>query len=174
LTPLSNNPDDFDVLTPFHFLSLRGPKEVTEEDVTTMKSHRSRWQLIQQMSQHHFRRWSRDYLQTLQQRNKWLEPQPNINKDDMVLLHDVDASIGRKQWILGRIEETFPGKDGRVRKCDIRVPILESLDDKAKPKLDDKSKVKMKTYKILRRPITRLSPLPMEEEVASTFTQISI
>ncbi|XP_046396977.1 uncharacterized protein LOC124163913 [Ischnura elegans] len=38
-----------------------------EENIPTLK----RWQMVQQMLQHYWRRWSREYLQSLQQRQKW-------------------------------------------------------------------------------------------------------
>jgi len=158
LTPLSNSPDDFEVLTPFHFLTMRAPKFVPEVDVTSAKSHRTRWHRVQQMSQHFFRRWNSDYLQSLQQKHKWLKPQQNISKGTMVLLQESDSPLGHQPWQLGRIEETFPGKDGRVRICDVRIP---------------SPGCKPMNYKIFRRPITSLAPLPMDDDVNSAYISVS-
>jgi len=161
LTPLSTNPDDFEVLTPFHFLSLRPPRIIPEMDYSkTPKNRLTRWNLVQQMTQHLFQRWSHQYLQSLQTKHKWLTPQRNLQPNMMVLVHDADSSLGPQRWQLGRIEQTFPGKDGKIRVCDVRIPDLDPDETK-------------KQYKILRRPITRLSPLPIDDQVTSNFITLS-
>jgi len=160
LTPLSNSPDDFEVLTPFHFLTLRPPKVIPQENLMDIRQNRlNRWQLAQQMAQHLFRRWSTQYLQTLQQKHKWLEPQTDVTPGLLVLVHDDDGELGPQKWILGRIEKVYPGPDGKVRVTDVRIPTPN----------DDKKK---KQFRILRRPITRLSPLPIDQALTSSYTRI--
>jgi len=158
ITPLSNSPDDFEVLTPFHFLTLRPPKVIPQENLMNVRQNRlNRWQLAQQMAQHLFRRWSTQYLQTLQQKHKWLECQQNVTPGLLVLVHDVGGELGPQKWILGRIEAVFPGPDGKVRVTDVRIPT---------PNPDPKKK----QFRILRRPITRLSPLPLDQELTSNYS----
>lgn len=66
LTPLSPDPNDLRPLTPSHFLLLEAPISLPEDDLTNVAHSRlSRWQLIQQMVQHIWKRWSSEYLHTL-------------------------------------------------------------------------------------------------------------
>ena len=54
-----------------------------------------------------------DYLTGLQDRQKWLFPKRNAQFDDVVLIVDHGAPKG--SWLLGRIIETYPDKNGYVR-----------------------------------------------------------
>lgn len=71
LTPLSDDPDDVNTLTPAHFLvgeSLIVVPELSLDDVQI--SRLSRWQLLRQMLDRFWRRWSMEYLQRMQTSNK--------------------------------------------------------------------------------------------------------
>lgn len=71
LTPLSADPNDLVALTPAHFLigdSLLEPVQNNFVDVSD--NNLSRWQHLQKVRQHFWRRWQREYLQTLQIRSK--------------------------------------------------------------------------------------------------------
>lgn len=121
LTPLTNDPDDLHVLTPAHFLigdSLNAP---IQEDITIIPQNRlSRWQRVQQLSQHFWRRWSVEYLGQLQPRTRW---QQNVNNSlkigTMVLIRDDQRPP--LQWPLGRIVDTHPGNDGIIRVVTIKT-----------------------------------------------------
>lgn len=63
LTPESTRPDDLNALTPGHFLigaPLNAIPEPTLEHLNT--NHLSRWQLLQQMVQSFWKRWSNECL----------------------------------------------------------------------------------------------------------------
>ena len=75
----------------------------------------------------------------------------------MVLLHDTDSALGPQRWQLGRVDAIFPGPDGRVRIVDVKLTVPDP--DPMKPGL------KKTQFRILRRPITRLSPLPFDDEL---------
>lgn len=64
---------------------------------------------------HHvfWRRWSREYLTTLQERSKWTNTVPNLKLDDMVII--MDNQCPPLVWRIGRITEVFPGEDVIVR-----------------------------------------------------------
>ena len=55
----------------------------------------------------------KEYLSTLNTRNKWVEEKHNIAPGDVVLR--VDPSNPRGHWLLGQTQEVFPGPDGKVR-----------------------------------------------------------
>ncbi|XP_072380755.1 uncharacterized protein [Diabrotica undecimpunctata] len=69
--PVSNDPNDFSVLTPGHFLTLEPLKIIPDRDYSDVHLNRlSRWQLLQRLHADFWQRWSREYLHTLHQRSK--------------------------------------------------------------------------------------------------------
>ncbi|XP_060518692.1 uncharacterized protein LOC132697296 [Cylas formicarius] len=74
LTPLSSDPNDFEVSTPSHFLTGAPLVAVPNDDVNTEKlSNPNRWKLVQRIHNDFWRRWKAEYLNTLQTRQKWLQ-----------------------------------------------------------------------------------------------------
>ncbi|KAH0812042.1 hypothetical protein GEV33_010749 [Tenebrio molitor] len=122
ITPMSNDPLDFEVLTPGHFLigkSLTAPVETNLRPVPDNRL--SRWQRIEQLRQHFWARWTREYISTLQKRSKWrTQPSNTISEGTMFLI--ADDNLPPLLWKLGRILETHPGPDNRVRVVTIRTP----------------------------------------------------
>ncbi|XP_043230765.1 uncharacterized protein LOC122386050 [Amphibalanus amphitrite] len=119
LTVLSADPDDEPPLTPANFIT--GPSDIEMvppggcEDV----SLRQRWKRIQQLSTEFWRRWLREYLPSLQQKQKWFQPQIDIASGDVVLVTDLTAPRGK--WPMGRVEEVMPGADGHVRVVSVKL-----------------------------------------------------
>ncbi|XP_033179604.1 uncharacterized protein LOC117152329 [Bombus impatiens] len=63
LTPISTDPKDLLVLTPGHFLIGESLMSVRERDFRDTPSNRlSRWQHIQKLKQHFWKRWHKEYL----------------------------------------------------------------------------------------------------------------
>ena len=120
LCPNSDDPRDMEPLTPNHLLLQRPamsqpPGEFDDADLYSRKS----WRQSQILSDHFWKRWLREYLPTLQQRQKWLINQRNLAVDDLVIL--VDENIPRRQWLLGRVTKVFPGRDGLVRVAEVKT-----------------------------------------------------
>eukprot|EP00102_Acyrthosiphon_pisum_P013207 XP_008182700.1 PREDICTED: uncharacterized protein LOC103309319 [Acyrthosiphon pisum] len=140
LVPQSPNPSDLRVLTPGDFLIGCPLVALPEPDLTsTPMNWLSRWQLLTQFQQSFWKRWSSEYLTTLQGRSKWYRKQRNIAVGDLVIVHHPNTSP--THWKLGRVELTHPGEDGVVRVVTIRT--------------SDGS------YK---RPVVKLAVLPVEDE----------
>lgn len=119
LVPSSNDPSDYTAITPAHFLIGREMQTVPEGDYTQLKENRlSRWQLVQTMLQHFWKRWTAEYLPELQNRSKWLKTKV-IEVGSLVML--VDSNAPPLQWPLGRIISTHPGKDGVTRVVTVRM-----------------------------------------------------
>ncbi|KYQ57720.1 hypothetical protein ALC60_03312 [Trachymyrmex zeteki] len=141
ISPLSNDPNDLSYLTPGHFLVGDSLTTVLQQDVTHLPNNRLlRWQRVSQIFQHFWKRWSREYLQQLQQRTKWQRskgPHPVIG--DMVMVQENNSLP--LQWAVGRIEDVYSGTDGVSRVVSVRT-------------------VKG-TYK---RPITKICILPIRKE----------
>ncbi|UYV63001.1 hypothetical protein LAZ67_2002800 [Cordylochernes scorpioides] len=94
---------------------------------------RSRWDLIQPQRDYFWNRWSCEYLH--QERRKWRTSHPDVNIGDLVMLREQNKPL---QWKLARIVQIFPGEDVRV--------------------------VLLRTPKgLLKRPITKICPLPYGE-----------
>lgn len=64
--------------------------------------------------------WSRQYLNTLQQRGKWTRGRPNLQPNDIVLVLDA-ALLTDGRWPLGRVLRIFPGKNNLVRSAEVRT-----------------------------------------------------
>ena len=119
LAPVSDDPNDYTAITPAHFLIGREMQVVAEPDYTDLKENRlSRWQLVQTMLQHFWKRWTAEYLPELQQRTKWLKTK-QIKEGSLVLL--IDHNAPPLQWPLGRIVATHPGDDGVTRVVTVRT-----------------------------------------------------
>jgi len=120
LTPLSTDPSDLNALTPGHFLIGRPLVSVSEMDLTDVNVNRlNRYQLLEQIRQNLWKRWSVEYLTQLQQRNKWKEVRDTIRKGTMVVLRDQNTPP--MNWRLGRIIDVHHGKDGLIRVVDVKT-----------------------------------------------------
>ncbi|XP_037826770.1 uncharacterized protein LOC119614723, partial [Lucilia sericata] len=114
LCPISEDPNDLEVLTPGHFL-IGGPLiSIVEPSITDLDISRlSRWQRVCQMKQIFWQRWSNSYLTLLQERTKWREQTENIVIGSMVLLKDENQQP--LKWQIGRITDVIRGDDNVVR-----------------------------------------------------------
>jgi Family of unknown function (DUF5641)/Integrase zinc binding domain len=120
LTEMSNDPSDLAVLTPGHFLIGAPLNAIPERDFTTSGINQlTRWQLVTKMLQHFWRRWSGEYLSRLQQRPKWIGEKRDFQIGDIVLLKEDNQPP--MKWNLGRIIETHPGADNRVRVVTVKT-----------------------------------------------------
>ena len=54
-----------------------------------------------------WKRWLREYLPLLQERQKWLPPRRNFDVGDVALI--VDGKAPRNSWPLGRVQEVPKG-----------------------------------------------------------------
>ena len=111
LTSPSNDPNDFPTLTPAHFLIGRPLLTVPDSDppdkadLTLIRKFQQR----QQAMNFFWKRWSSEYLTTLQQRTKWTAEQENLQNGDIVFLKDDNASP--MIWPLARVIKVFDGND---------------------------------------------------------------
>jgi len=126
LTPMSPSPDDMEVLTPGHFLIGQALNAVPQQPLHDVKVNRlDKWQRAQQLTQHFWRRWSNEYLSTLQQRFKWSTQNRNLQVDDVVLVKEDNTPP--MHWRTGRIIQTFPGKDQIVRVVKVKLFLINFM-----------------------------------------------
>ncbi|KAK2559004.1 hypothetical protein P5673_018632 [Acropora cervicornis] len=86
LTPVSSDPRDLEPITPNHLLLLRSnlnlpPVVFSKEDIYGRRRNRQRW--------------SKEYWPTLNERSKWLKPQPSLAIGDLVLIVDENVHRGK-------------------------------------------------------------------------------
>ena len=107
-------------ITPAHLLLLRGgavspPGVVYGADAFS----RRRWRQVQYLASQFWLRFVREFLPTLQSRQKWSHESKNLEEGDVVLLVDKDAPRG--QWQMGKVVEAFSSRDGLVRKVLVKT-----------------------------------------------------
>lgn len=120
ICPMSSDPGDLDVLTPGHFLVGEPLTIIPQNDLLQHNcSTLTRWQLTHQMVQRFWKRWSSEYLHTLQQRNKWQTTKENVKINDMVLV--IEDNLPPAKWSIGRVIDVHPGNDGNVRVVSVRT-----------------------------------------------------
>ncbi|CAA9997912.1 unnamed protein product [Nesidiocoris tenuis] len=140
ITPMSDDPNDLDALTPGHFLigeSLTAPPEQDLRDVNVNRL--TRWQLVQNLTQHIWDRWNRDYLSSLQQRAKWRQAQDDLQVGSLVVVRE--DNLPPLLWRLGRVTDVHRGQDNHVRVATVRTQ-----------------------RGLIKRGIAKLCPLPIDED----------
>ncbi len=121
LTRISpDDPNDLEVLTPNDLLLLRSgttgpPGDFINTDVYAKK----RWRQMQYLADLFWHRWIREYLPDLQQRQKWLYPERNLQEGDIVLI--VDDTAPRNSWLMGKVLQALPDRHGRVRQAQVKT-----------------------------------------------------
>lgn len=138
LVPLTEDPNDLDILTPGHFLIGQPLLALPEPNWKDIKLSRlSRFQVIQKMYQSIWSRWHREYLSLLQVRNKWYCKSENLRLNDLVLI--IDENSVPLHWKRGRVIELYKGKDSIVRSVKLKTQFGELV-----------------------RPVVKLCRLPMD------------
>jgi hypothetical protein len=142
-------------LSPNHILTMKTepilppPGKFDPADVFTKK----RWRAVQYLADEFWSKWIKEYLSSQQLRRCWKKQQRSLKEGDLVWLSD-DFSH-RSSWPMAKVLETFPGKDGLVRKVKLKMA-SSALTDKGIPK---------GSPQILERPIHKLVLfLPLENQ----------
>ena len=120
LTHVSTDPNSLEALTPNHLLLGRPVRRLPPGLFRDEESCSTRvWRQSQALTDQFWRRWLREYLPGLACRPKWRSESRSLAVGDLVLI--VENGSPRGQWPLGRVTETVPGPDGRVRSARVLV-----------------------------------------------------
>ncbi|XP_073956544.1 uncharacterized protein [Choristoneura fumiferana] len=141
LCPLSSCPNDLLSLSPGHFIigrPLTAPPSPNLEDCS--ENQLKRYERVEKIRQHFWRRWQREYISEMQQRTKWKTSSAKLNIGDMVLL--AEDNVPPLSWSLGRVQRLITGTDGVARVADVTT-----------------------TKGCVRRSLVRLCKLPTAEEL---------
>ena len=119
LTVVPDDVNDLKVLTPQDLLqpyteALQLPPTFRKED-----QYGRRWRHVQYMVNLFWKRWTREYLPTLQIRSKWLRSERNLQIGDIVLM--LDEALPRNQWPLARVTEIHTSDDKLVRSVKVKT-----------------------------------------------------
>ncbi|KAG7200025.1 hypothetical protein KM043_004792 [Ampulex compressa] len=119
LTPLTEDPNDLMCRTPGHFLVGDALNSFPCPDLTDTNVNRLvRWQRVEQIRQHFWKRWSMEtHLQT---RHKWKRPkgdQLRVGQAVLIKQH----GLAPLQWISGRVREVHPGSDSVIRSATMKT-----------------------------------------------------
>ena len=126
--------------SPGHFLIGEPLTQLHSIDYTKVKVNRlSRWQIYQQQLQQFWQRWSKDYVQSLQQRQRWPGTTLNLQPENLVLVREDNKTP--LQSPTDAINDRHPGKGGIVRVVTIRTSNC-----------------------LFKRPVTKICPLPCISE----------
>lgn len=120
ITKLSDDPNDLEPLTPNHLLQMKGKPVLPPGlfDQSELYSKR-RWKQVQYMCDLFWRRWTSKYLPLLQERQKWNKERRSFVPGDIVVI--VDSTAPRGSWLMGRVLEVFPDKNGIVRSVRVQT-----------------------------------------------------
>ena len=151
------SPDALEPLTPNHLLTgkssvvLPPPGEFQRADLYLRK----RWRRVQHLTNEFWVRWKREFLHTLQLRQKWMGPRRNLQRGDVVIISN--DNLPRNMWQIARVEEAYCDPDGYVRK--VKVAVGDAA-------LDDKGR-RVKHISYLERPVHKLVLLVPSNDVES-------
>ncbi|CAI6347933.1 unnamed protein product [Macrosiphum euphorbiae] len=138
---MSSDPNDFQALKAGHFLTMAPLISVPAPNLPVELgriSKSKRWSLIQQIHQHFWIRWQKEYILSLQERSKETRFNRNLQVGDLVLVNEPSSPL---TWPTARVVEVHPGADGIVRVA----------------------KVKLSREKIYTQPSVKLCSLPLSD-----------
>ncbi|XP_044316262.1 uncharacterized protein LOC123037810 [Drosophila rhopaloa] len=117
LTFVSLDSEDDSALTPNHLLmgSSNGYKPIKEEKINL----RRHWNEVKLFGDRFWQRWVKEFTPVLTRRTKWFEKCPPISVGSVVII--IDENLPRNLWLKGRVINTFPAKDGQVRRATIKT-----------------------------------------------------
>jgi hypothetical protein len=120
LTHVSTHLSDKEALTPNHFLLERAnPNLPPDVFVDKEISSRKRWRQAQVIVNHVWKRWLKEYVPNLLERQKWNTQIRNVKIGDLVLVVDKDAPRGA--WLLGRVTKPIVRDLGVVRAAEVQT-----------------------------------------------------
>ena len=120
LTSVSADPQDPAPLTPNHFLLGRPHPHVppdTEDSFHPIS--RRRWIQAQYLINQFWKRWVREYVPALMERQKWLTHKRDMQVGDEVLV--VGNNLRRGEWLVGSVTRVYQRENDAVRFADVQT-----------------------------------------------------
>lgn len=120
LTYIAIENDTDDILTPKHFLSplFRHEPPPPGEFEGSMAS-KKQWRIIQEISNHFWKRWVIEYLPMITRTSKWTVRADPLEEGDIVVV--CDNNLPRNRWQKGVVVGINKSKDGQTRSATIKT-----------------------------------------------------
>ena len=109
ITTIPDNTNDLEALTQSHLLTQKCNVQLAPPGISKEMMHiymRKRWCRVQYLANVFWRRWKKEYLQNLQERQKWKTTKHNLQLEDIVLLKD--DNIARNTRPMGKVTKLPP------------------------------------------------------------------
>ena len=112
ITKLSDDPRDLEPLTPNHLLLLRAGPTTPPGNFHKNENYSKRsWWQVQYLADVFWRCWTREYLPSLKEKQKWSKEHRNVAVDNLVPVLDENTLCS--SWSLGRVIEVYKySRDG--------------------------------------------------------------
>ncbi|XP_053686345.1 uncharacterized protein LOC128735887 [Sabethes cyaneus] len=120
LTYLPLDSEESAALTPNHFLlgQSSGAKPASVDSSGSQTNLRDTWGGIRRQLDIFWQRFLLEYLPVIRRQPKLFSETKPLRVGDLVLVTDGER---RNEWIRGKIIQTFPGVDGRVRQASVQT-----------------------------------------------------
>ncbi|XP_055623753.1 uncharacterized protein LOC129767157 [Toxorhynchites rutilus septentrionalis] len=148
LVPMTEDPEDYNVITPAHFLIGSSMHAIPDPNVCEIHLTRlDHYQRLQQLFQNFWHFWRTEYLQELQRDTCKYQPNTEIRPGRLVVI--IDNFQHPVRWPIARIAAVHPGKDKLIRVVTLRTP-----------------------KGLLTRPVTKICLLPDESSVQQQHCEL--
>ncbi len=117
---VSSNISDPDPITPN--ILLMGRRDASLPQVLYADSEllsRRKWKHSQVLADRFWSSFIKDYLPSLQGRQKWRQDGTSILRDAVVMV--VDPHLPRGLWPIGTVTKILPSPDGRIRVVEVLI-----------------------------------------------------
>ncbi|KAK3702244.1 hypothetical protein QZH41_016772 [Actinostola sp. cb2023] len=95
--------ENVEPLTPNHLLTMKTKILLPGVFMKADLYCRKRWRRVQHLTNEFWKKWRKEYLQTLQMRKKWTAPTRNVKVDDVVIIKD--DNLPMNDWKLARVHK---------------------------------------------------------------------
>ncbi|KAK5859307.1 hypothetical protein PBY51_003384 [Eleginops maclovinus] len=120
LIPVSSDPEHPHILSPSILLTQKSGTSLPPlGSCSPREILKNQWKRVQLLADKFWNRWRKEYLATLQSRQKWQHKRPDLKPGDVVLLKEKRAR--RNEWPMGVVVKTVPSQDGLIRKAEVKV-----------------------------------------------------
>jgi hypothetical protein len=125
ITFVSNDADDLQPLSPNNLLTMKStiilpPPGNFQREYIYM---RRRWRRVQYLANLFWSRRRKEYLVTLQNRQKWINQKRKIAIGDIVIIKEENQPRG--SWSMGRVIVTESDKEGFIRSVTVKTSTTE-------------------------------------------------
>ncbi|KAK3745616.1 hypothetical protein QZH41_013726 [Actinostola sp. cb2023] len=115
-----NSTDSLEALTPNHLLTLKTKVILPPPGVFNAADQYSRkqWRRVQHLTNEFWTRWRKEFLHSLQERQKWSRKRRNFQTGDVVILKEEDSPRNRSSRVSPRHTRTKMAWSVRMSKMD--------------------------------------------------------